>query len=31
MREVKIEVTLEDQVVNDAAICEELYTGNTVL
>lgn len=27
MRDVNIEVTLEDQVVIDAAICKELYTG----
>lgn len=27
MREVRIEATLEDQVVNDAAVCEELFTG----
>lgn len=27
VREVRIEVTLEDQLVDDAAVCEELFTG----
>lgn len=27
MREVRLEVTLADQLVNDAAVCEEVFTG----